>query len=385
MSINKKYDESVMAGLAAAGGFAKSIWPLLAVGAAYTAPTWAPQVPGILKGTYAVGKPILKYGVGYPLAGLGIAGYKAGEYAVNKIKDYRDWAKKMDDEEAARVAAMKAMPKKKRKKRRPQKPSQEKLQYMRASRTGITGKSGQRVLMTGLGDWKKKVAECVVLISKLANISIVESFNRFSDSYSNFLIKRQRYVSEGVMFKIHPLDLFRESLIEEYNSIDDDITLHNVNNIQDVTDTVKDVTDPVILQIRDILSTLSFREALPVYYFLRFIPSTACYTYIYKINKEPAGVVLLYRRPNDVLYIVIAVKKKFFGRGISQKLTKKAVQYGLKNDFKYIEWGCSFYNKGSYKAALKFGFKVLRENPLHTTFVLDLNKLKRKQQKTTLT
>jgi predicted GNAT family acetyltransferase len=358
------------------------------VGAAYTAPSWAPQVPGALKGAFEIGKPILKYGVGYPLAGLGIGLYKGGEAAVNAVKDYRAWAKKMDDEEAAKVAAMKAMPQKKRKKRRPKKPSPEKLQYARASRGGITGRAGQRVLMPGLGEWKKKVAECILLISKIHNISLKESLINFNNYFNNFLETKQKYIVEGYTHNIDSLTLFRESLIEQYlNSEDEEIQLYSVKNVHDIVDNTIDKSidklEPVIRQIRDILSTLSFREALPVYYFLRFIPTSACYTYIYKIKKEPAGVVLLYKQPDDVLYIVIAVKKKFFGRGISQKLTRKAVQYGLKNNFKYIEWGCSFYNKGSYKAALKYGFKIARQNPLHTTFILDLNKLRKNQNKET--
>ena len=97
MNTNKKYDESVLAGLAAAGGFAKSIWPLLAVGAAYTAPSWAPQVPGALRGAYAVGKPILKYGVGYPLAGLGMGLYKGGKLKkINDLDNYQKIEEEMD-------------------------------------------------------------------------------------------------------------------------------------------------------------------------------------------------------------------------------------------------------------------------------------------------
>ena len=87
----------------------------------------------------------------------------------------------------------------------------------------------------------------------------------------------------------------------------EETSFHLVHNVQDINDTLKNTKDEVIGQIRDILSTLSFREALPVYFFLRWVPTLACYTYIYKVGRSPAGVCLMYETSNKTLYIVIQI------------------------------------------------------------------------------
>lgn len=93
------------------------------------------------------------------------------------------------------------------------------------------------------------------------------------------------------------------------------------------------------------------------------------YMYIYEKNNEPIAFIDVY--PNTIVYpetpktdafIIVAVDPEHRHQGIVKILLDKA-SYNLKDlGYKRLVWSCTPNNMDSRKAAVKNGFKLIKED-----------------------
>ena len=129
--------------------------------------------------------------------------------------------------------------------------------------------------------------------------------------------------------------------------------------------------------IQDILSTLSWKEKIPVYFAFKFgIGSSDKFYYILRQNNIPVGAILLtFDKEHTIADVFIMIRKDCRGKGFSQPLIKHAVSWCRRNNFEKIRWMTSRNNQASYKSALRYGFKLISDtNSKIVCLELDLKK-----------
>ena len=85
------------------------------------------------------------------------------------------------------------------------------------------------------------------------------------------------------------------------------------------------------------------------------------YRDVYYVGGKPAGFIDVYGDYYDGV-IVLAVAKKYRGKGIASRLVKKMESEYPHHSTKYIIWKTDIDNIDSQKLAVKLGYKLVSSN-----------------------
>ena len=101
----------------------------------------------------------------------------------------------------------------------------------------------------------------------------------------------------------------------------------------------------------------------------------ANHLFVYRKKGKALGFIILVVDFMKDVNIIIAVRKDYWGKGISKKLIDHAIKWSKVNGYKRMEWKCHTNNKRSLNLALHSGFKPAwgRPTPYITTLYYDLN------------